>query len=61
MDFTQTVGPGQIACGDMQGNCKVVRSSGFSRLSAHNFRLKAGLRTTGGLVGRCFQEDPARR
>jgi hypothetical protein len=31
----------------LQDNCKVVRSSGFSRLFARYFRLKAGLRTTG--------------
>ena len=29
-----------------QENCKVVRSSGFSRLCPPTFRLKAGLRTT---------------
>lgn len=29
----------------------VVRSSGFSRLSYHNFRLKAGLRTRDLLPG----------
>ena len=34
--------------GTQEGNCKVVRSSGFSWLPAHNFRLKAGLRTAGG-------------
>jgi hypothetical protein len=39
-------GPGEGR--ENQENCKVVRSSGFSRLPTRYFRLKEGLRTTGG-------------